>query len=94
LFTRAESTRLLVYNGAQRLDAGVSYETQAAMAKIAAAELYADATRYSMQMMGGYGYVTEHPLTMHYVDSVIATVAGGTSQVQRNIVARRLGLRP
>jgi alkylation response protein AidB-like acyl-CoA dehydrogenase len=47
-----------------------------------------------MQMMGGYGYVTEHPLTMHYSDSVIATVAGGASQVQRNIAARYLGLKP
>jgi alkylation response protein AidB-like acyl-CoA dehydrogenase len=46
-----------------------------------------------MQLHGGYGYITEHPLTMHYVDSVIATVAGGPSQVMRNVVARHLGLR-
>jgi alkylation response protein AidB-like acyl-CoA dehydrogenase len=94
LATRAEAARLLVYHGAQLLDRGLPFEKQAAMAKIAAAELYADAARYSMQMMGGYGYVTEHPLTMHYSDSVIATVAGGASQVQRNIVARQLGLKP
>jgi short-chain 2-methylacyl-CoA dehydrogenase len=62
------------------------------MAKIASAELYADATRTAMQLHGGYAYITEHPLTMHYADSVIATVAGGPSQVQRNIVARHLGL--
>ena len=64
------------------------------MAKIASSELYADATRTAMQLHGGYAYITEHPLTMHYTDSVIATVAGGASQVQRNIVARQLGLRP
>ena len=63
-------------------------------AKLASAELYADAARYCMQMHGGYGYIDEHPLTMHYTDAVIATVAGGASQVQRNIVARELGLRP
>lgn len=94
LYTRVEAARLLVYHGAELHDRGLPYEKQAAMAKIMSAELYADATRYSMQMMGGYGYVTEHPLTMHYADSVIAAVAGGTSQVQRNIVARCLGLRP
>lgn len=94
LYTRAESARLLVYHGAQLHDRGLSFEKEAAMAKISAAELYADASRYCMQMMGGYGYVTEHPLTMHYADSVIATVAGGPSQVQRNIAARYLGLKP
>lgn len=94
LFTRAESTRLLVYRGGELADAGLPHEKEASMAKIASAELYADAARYCMQLHGGYGYVNEHPLTMHYADSVIATVAGGASQVQRNIVARQLGLRP
>jgi len=94
LFIRAESTRLLVYRGGELADAGLPHEKEASMAKIASAELYADAARYCMQLHGGYGYVVEHPLTMHYADAVIATVAGGASQVQRNIVARQLGLRP
>lgn len=94
LFIRAESTRLLVYRGGELADAGLPHEKEASMAKIASAELYADAARYCMQLHGGYGYVDEHPLTMHYADAVIATVAGGASQVQRNIVARQLGLRP
>lgn len=92
LFTRAEALRLLVYRGGQILDAGMRADKEASMAKIGAGELYADASRYAMQMMGGYGYIREHPLTMHYVDSVIATVAGGPSQIQRNIVAKQLGL--
>ncbi|GAB3042900.1 acyl-CoA dehydrogenase family protein [Parafrigoribacterium mesophilum] len=93
LFTRAESTRLLVQRGGELADAGLPYTKEASMAKIASAELYADAARYCMQLHGGYGYIDEHPLTMHYTDSVIATVAGGASQVQRNIVAGQLGLR-
>jgi alkylation response protein AidB-like acyl-CoA dehydrogenase len=93
LFTRAESTRLLVYRGGELADAGLPYTKDASMAKIASAELYADTARYCLQLHGGYGYVDEHPLTMHYTDSVIATVAGGASQVQRNIVAGQLGLR-
>jgi alkylation response protein AidB-like acyl-CoA dehydrogenase len=92
LFTRAEMARLLVYRGAQLHDQGQPYEKEASMAKIAAAELYADATRAAMGMHGGYAYIDEHPLTMHYSDSVIATVAGGPTQVQRNIVAKHLGL--
>ena len=50
------------------------------MAKIAAAELYADATRAAMGMHGGYAYIDEHPLTMHYADSVIATLPGSVRQ--------------
>jgi alkylation response protein AidB-like acyl-CoA dehydrogenase len=94
LYTRAESIRLLVYRGGELHDSGLPHTKEASMAKIASAELYADAARYCMQLHGGYGYIDEHPLTMHYVDAVIATVAGGASQVQRNIVARELGLRP
>jgi alkylation response protein AidB-like acyl-CoA dehydrogenase len=92
LYTRAEATRLLIYRGAPPADAGQPYEKEASMAKIAAAELYADTARIAMQLHGGYAYITEHPLTMHYADSVIATVAGGASQIQRNIVAKHLGL--
>jgi alkylation response protein AidB-like acyl-CoA dehydrogenase len=94
LYTRAEAIRLLVYRGGELHDAGLPHIKEASMAKIASAELYADAARYGIQLLGGYGYVREHPLTMHYADAVIATVAGGPSQVQRNIVARQLGLRP
>jgi alkylation response protein AidB-like acyl-CoA dehydrogenase len=94
LATRAESIRLLVYRGGELHDSGRPHTKEASMAKIASAELYADTARYCMQLHGGYGYIDEHPLTMHYTDSVIATVAGGASQVQRNIVARELGLRP
>lgn len=93
LYTRAESIRLLVEHGGRLHDSGLPHVKEASMAKIASAELYADAARYCMQLHGGYGYIHEHPLTMHYKDAVIATVAGGASQVQRNIVARELGLK-
>lgn len=94
LHIRAESVRLLVEYGGRLHDAGRACDKEASMAKIASAELYADTTRAAMQLHGGYAYITEHPLTMHYSDSVIATVAGGASQVMRNVVAKQLGLRP
>ena len=93
LFTRAESIRLLTYEGVRLLDSGQDAGRYAAMAKLAAAELYADAARQAILFMGGYGYIREHPLTMHIADSVIAPVAGGPSQIMRNLVARTLGLR-
>jgi alkylation response protein AidB-like acyl-CoA dehydrogenase len=94
LYTRAEALRLLVYRGGELHDAGQPHEKEASMVKVASAELYADVTRYGMQLHGGYAYITEHPLTMHHADSVIAAVAGGAPQVMRNVVARHLGLKP
>lgn len=93
LLTRAESIHLLVQYAGRLADAELSYVKEASMAKTAAAELYADAARAGIELHGSYGYLEKHPLTMHYADSVIATVAGGASQVQRNIVAGQLGLR-
>lgn len=94
LFTRAEAIRLLVYEGARRHDAGLDCVKEASMAKLASSELYAEVTRQATLLMGGYGYIREHPLTMHLADSAIAPVAGGPSQIMRNLVARSLGLRP
>jgi alkylation response protein AidB-like acyl-CoA dehydrogenase len=94
LYTRAESARWFIYHAGDMADAGIPFVKEASMAKIASAELYADVARYCMQLHGGYSYIDEHPLTMHYADSIIATVAGGTSQIQRDIVAGQLGLRP
>lgn len=94
LFTRAEATRLLIYEGARLHDLGAECVKEASMSKLASSELYADAVRCAMLLMGGYGYIREHPLTMHVADSIIAPVAGGPSQIMRNLVARSLGLRP
>jgi alkylation response protein AidB-like acyl-CoA dehydrogenase len=63
------------------------------MAKLASSELYSETARQATVLMGGYGYIKEHPLTMHLADSAIAPVAGGTSQIMRNLIARSLGLR-
>jgi alkylation response protein AidB-like acyl-CoA dehydrogenase len=93
LFTRAEAIRLLVYEGARMHDAGLDCVKEASMAKLASSELYAEVARQATLFLGGYGYIREHPLTMHLADSAIAPVAGGPSQIMRNLVARSLGLR-
>jgi alkylation response protein AidB-like acyl-CoA dehydrogenase len=94
LCTRAEAIRLLIYEGARMHDAGLECVKEASMAKLASSELYAEVARQAVLFMGGYGYIREHPLTMHLADSAIAPVAGGPSQIMRNLVARSLGLRP
>lgn len=93
LFTRAEAIRLLIYEGTRLHDAGLDCVKEASMAKLASSELYAEVARQAVLFLGGYGYIREHPLTMHLADSVIAPVAGGPSQIMRNLVARTLGLR-
>lgn len=93
LITRAEAIRLLIYEGARRHDAGMECVKEASMAKLASSELYAEVARQAVLFMGGYGYIREHPLTMHLADSAIAPVAGGPSQIMRNLIARTLGLR-
>ena len=93
LFTRAEAIRLLIYEGARLHDQGLECVKEASMAKLASSELYSETARQATLLMGGYGYIKEHPLTMHLADSAIAPVAGGPSQIMRNLIARSLGLR-
>ena len=45
-----------------------------------------------MQMMGGYGYATEYPMERHLRTAVVTTIYGGTSEIQKNIIAKTLGL--
>jgi isovaleryl-CoA dehydrogenase len=45
-----------------------------------------------MQMMGGYGYATEYPMERYLRSAVVGTIYGGTSEIQKNIIAKTLGL--
>jgi alkylation response protein AidB-like acyl-CoA dehydrogenase len=45
-----------------------------------------------MQMMGGYGYACEHDMERHVRSALVGTIYGGTSEIQREIIARTLGL--
>ncbi len=65
---------------------------EASMAKLAATELAKRCGLESVQMAGGYGYAKEYPMERHLRAAVVTTIYGGTSEIQRNIVAKTLGL--
>jgi len=100
LAVRVESARLLTYRAAalkDRLRAGekVSAEavTQAAaIAKLASSETAVDAARLATQVFGGNGFMEEYPVARFYRDAKVLEIGEGTSQVQRLVIARGLGL--
>ncbi len=65
---------------------------EASMAKLAATELAKRCALEGMQAMGGYGYATEYPMERHLRTAVVTTIYGGTSEIQKNIIAKTLGL--
>jgi alkylation response protein AidB-like acyl-CoA dehydrogenase len=94
LAAELEATRLLVYDVAVKSDAnpGQTFPREASMAKLKASELARAATLEGMQMMGGYGYATEYGMEHQVRVALVTTIYGGTSEIQREIIARTLGL--
>ena len=94
LATEIEATRLLVYDVAARSDANpeVTLPREASMAKLKATEVAKRATLEGMQMMGGYGYATEYDMEGQVRTALVTTIYGGTSEIQREIIGRTLGL--
>jgi len=85
---------LLVHDVAQRVDEnpGVLMPREASMVKLKATELAKRAALEGMQLMGGMGYTTEGGMEEQVRATLPGTIAGGTSQVQRDIIARSFGL--
>lgn len=65
---------------------------EASMAKLAATELAKRCALEAVQMAGGYGYATEYPMERYLRSAVVTTIYGGTSEIQRNIIAKTFGL--
>jgi alkylation response protein AidB-like acyl-CoA dehydrogenase len=63
------------------------------MAKLFSSETYAEVANLGMQILGAYGYSMEIAMQRHFRDSRSATIAAGTSQMQRNLLANLLGLK-
>ncbi len=89
-----EATRELVYGVASTVDAnpGKMYPREASMAKLKSTELAKRAALEGMQMMGGYGYASEYDMERHVRAALVTTIYGGASEIQREIIARSLGL--
>jgi isovaleryl-CoA dehydrogenase len=94
LATELVRTRLLVRWVARVTDQDPTrmLPQEASMAKLAATELAKRCALEGMQIMGGYGYATEYPMERHLRTAVVTTVYGGTSEIQKNIIAKTLGL--
>ena len=73
-------------------DRGKPFKQAAALAKLYATEAAVTATREATQIFGGYGFMDETLVSRHYRDSKILEIGEGTSEVQRMIIARGLGL--
>jgi short/branched chain acyl-CoA dehydrogenase len=91
--TRTHLARLAYYDAAARRDAGVPFATQAAMAKLYSSQIAVDNARTATQIFGGYGFMNEFPVARHWRDAKILEIGEGTSEVQRMLIARDLGLR-
>jgi alkylation response protein AidB-like acyl-CoA dehydrogenase len=85
-------SRMLVYRFAWLLTEGKATRHDAAVLKLYSGETYKSVSDLGLQILGGYGYCTEYPLERFFRDSRLAVIGGGTSEIQRNIIARGLGL--
>lgn len=94
LATEIESTRLLVYAVARKVDddPDALFPREASMAKLKATELSKRVTLECMQSMGGYGYATEYGMERLVRQSVVSTIYGGTNEIQRDIIGKTYGL--
>jgi len=91
----AEAARLLTYQAAAMRDAGrphAEIKQAASVAKLYATEAAVTATRVATQVHGGYGFMEEYPVARFYRDAKILEIGEGTSEVQRVLIARSLGL--
>jgi len=90
--TDIDAARLLVFRAADMEDKEIPFTKEASMAKLFASEMAMRATVKGMQVLGGYGYTTDYPLERYYRDIKLCCIGEGTSEVQRMVIARQLGL--
>lgn len=91
--TQVAAARALMLHAASKVSAGENALADITMAKLFAAETYVKVASLGIQVMGGYGYNKEFDMERHFRDSRAATIAAGTSEIQRNLIAGLMGLR-
>ncbi|KAB1198751.1 MULTISPECIES: acyl-CoA dehydrogenase family protein [Haloferax] len=88
--TKVHASRTLVREAARVADAGEDPRTAASMAKYYASEAAVDVTNEAVQVHGGYGYTTDFDVERYYRDAKITTIYEGTSEIQKEVIARSL----
>jgi short-chain 2-methylacyl-CoA dehydrogenase len=89
---RAHTARLAWYDAATRLVRGQPFKKEAAIAKLVASDAAVVNAREATQIFGGHGFMNENPVGRFYRDAKILEIGEGTSEIQRMIIARQLGL--
>jgi alkylation response protein AidB-like acyl-CoA dehydrogenase len=90
--TEAEIGQSFIDRCVLALNAGQLTAEEAAMAKWWCTELQKRVVDRCLQLHGGYGYMTEYPVARAYVDSRIATIYGGTTEIMKEVIGRSLGV--
>jgi alkylation response protein AidB-like acyl-CoA dehydrogenase len=90
---RTHTARLAYYHAAEKMLAGEPFKKEAAIAKLVGSNAAMDNSRDATQIFGGYGFMNEFPVGRFYRDAKILEIGEGTSEVQRMLIARELGLR-
>ena len=91
--TSIQAGRLLLYQAAAKIDSGAEDALDlVAMAKLQTALMANQVADDAVQIFGGYGYIEETRVAMHYRDARILRIGGGTDEIQREILAKRMGL--
>jgi alkylation response protein AidB-like acyl-CoA dehydrogenase len=89
---RTHTARLAYYHAAAKMIAGEPFKKEAAIAKLVGSNAAMDNARDATQIFGGYGFMNEFPVGRFYRDAKILEIGEGTSEVQRMLIARELGL--
>ena len=88
--TTVQASRLLTWDAARRIEREEDARRTASMAKYFASEGAMDVTNEALQIHGGYGYTTEYPVERLYRDAKVTTIYEGTTEIQKNVIARSL----
>jgi acyl-CoA dehydrogenase len=92
LATQIDAARLLTWRASWMAARGVPFERgEGSMSKLAASEIAVKATERAIQTMGGWGYITGHPVEKWYRDAKLYTIFEGTSEIQRMVISKALG---
>lgn len=86
----AHAARLMLYDAAALKDAGIRFDQQASMAKLFATERAMEAAHQALQIHGGYGVMSEYPVSRAFGDAKVLEIVEGTSEIQRMIISRNL----
>ena len=92
LATGIDAARLLTWRASWMAASGVPFERgEGSMAKLAASEIAVKTTERAIQTMGGWGYISDHPVEKWYRDAKLYTIFEGTSEIQRIVISAALG---